>query len=160
MKKVVKIFVSYASKNSALAENFLEKLEEQLMPSKSFRYSIWWDRKILIGEDWSGEIDRALKDADAGLLLLSPAFLGSKYIEEVELPVLIRKRNCFPIMLQPLDLDRHDLRGLERSQIYRLKAKGFSEPRSYGECRGQRRADFCHEVFAEIDDCLREQIRE
>ena len=156
MRKKVSFFVSYAHRNKVLANSFLEKLDDVLAPSKRFNYSLWQDAGIEVGEDWETQIKTAIDRCDFGLLLISPAFLASKFITEKELPAYVTqgRKPSIPIMLQQVDFVRHDLKGLEKKQIFRLDYEGFKEPRSYGDCKGQRRETFVLELFKAIENRL------
>ena len=79
-KKKVKVFVSYARANKELAVRFLTRFRQQVSASKRYAYAFWRDTQILVGENWNVEIQDALNPCDIGLLLISPAFLGSQYI--------------------------------------------------------------------------------
>jgi hypothetical protein len=159
MRRRVTLFVSYAHSNRLLASDLLRRLRELLAPSRSYDYKLWQDTAILVGEDWEQRILAARDQCDLGLLLISPAFLGSRFIGEQELPMFVSGRKAsVPVMLQPVDFVRHDLKGLERQQIFRLHYPGFSEPRSYGECRSKRRADFAMALFRAIEDKLDETL--
>ena len=152
MKKKIKVFVSYARANRNLATRFLEKFREQVAASKKYNYIFWQDTKILVGEEWHDEIQEALKEFDMGLLLISPAFLGSQYINKHELPKLMRSAKLLiPIMLQQVDFERHDLKGLRRSQIFRLHSQRFQTPKAYGDCIGSQRDRFAQSLFREVE---------
>jgi hypothetical protein len=155
LRNKVEFFVTYAHANKHLADSFLEKLAEVLAPSKKHEYVLWRDTGLELGEDWEKQIMRARDNCDFGLLLISPAFLASRFITEKELPTFTSaKKPSIPVMLQPVDFTRHDLKGLEKRQIYRLNHDGFKQPRAYGECRRQRRNDFVFELFRAIEDKL------
>ncbi len=78
----------------------------------------------------------AIDNCDFGLLLISPAYLASKFITEKELPVFVSgEKLSIPVMLNPVDFTRHDLKGLEKKQIFRLDYEGFKEPRAYVDCK-------------------------
>jgi hypothetical protein len=153
MKKKIKCFVSYARANKDLANRFMEKFREQAAPSKHYAYSFWRDTDIMVGEKWSEEIHEALNACQLGLLLISPAFLASQYIGEHELPRFLGSdaRPVVPIMLQAVDLERHDLKGLQHSQIFRLDRPKFRAPKSYGECTGMQRDQFAQDLFRQVE---------
>ncbi|MBU4308026.1 MAG: toll/interleukin-1 receptor domain-containing protein [Candidatus Aminicenantes bacterium] len=153
-KKKITFFVSYARANKELANRFLTKFQEQLTPSKKFEYVLWKDVEILVGEKWHEEIQDAIKICRLGLFLVSPAFLGSQYIQKHELPKFIKggSKAIIPIMLQPVDFDRHDLKGLEKVQIFRLEGKQFQSPKAYGDCVGNQRNRFVHELFKQVEN--------
>lgn len=160
-KKKVTLFVSYARANHVLAGKFLARLREQLDPSKKYSYKFWKDSEILVGEPWHEEIQKAIEKCDLGLLLISPAFLGSQYIGRHELPKFVgggargqKLKPVIPVMLQPVDLENHDLKGLRKTQIFRLDSPRFSQPKAYGECVGPSRDRFAHSLFLQIEKRL------
>lgn len=153
MKKKVNFFVSYAHKNKSLANSFLDKLNDALTPSKRYEYSLWKDTHIVIGDDWHDSIIQARDTCDFGLLLISQSFLSSKFIIKNELPVFTKGiKPAIPVMLGPIDFENHDLKGLEKKQIFMLDYEGFKEPRSYYECKPLRRETFILELFREIEN--------
>ena len=153
MKKKVTVFVSYARANRDLATRFLKKFKEQAAPSKHYSYKFWRDNDILVGEKWHEEIHVALADCDLGLMLISPAFLGSQYIQDHELPKFMKSsgKSVIPVLLQPIAVDRHDLKGLQSTQIFRLDRPRFASPKAYGECSGTQRDQFALELFRQVE---------
>lgn len=79
-KRTVRYFVSYAHADGKLAAQLEQELQKQLGACKHYHFERWSDHKILVGEKWHDEIQKALVECDFGLLLVSPSFLGSKYI--------------------------------------------------------------------------------
>ena len=155
MRKKVTFFVSYAHRNKALVNSFLEKLKDVLAPAKIHEYVLWKDSGLVIGESWEKQIIEARDHCDFGLLLISPAFLASKFITENELPTFVSgKKPSIPVMLHSVDFSLHDLKGLEKQQIFRLDYEGFKEPRAYAECKKQRRETFVFELFKSIENKL------
>jgi hypothetical protein len=153
MKNKITVFVSYARANRDLATRFLKKFKEQAAPSKLYQYVFWRDNDILVGEKWHEEIQAALTQCDLGLVLISPALLGSQYIQDHELPKFLKSggESVIPVLLQPIDLDRHDLKGLQRTQIFRLDRPRFASPKAYGECSGTQRDQFALELFRQVE---------
>jgi hypothetical protein len=152
-KQDVHVFVSYARANKDLASRFLRRFREQTEASKRFRYVFWQDGSILVGEDWQKAIQNALDNSDLGLLLISPAFLGSQYITEEELPRFVggRAKPVIPVMLQPIDTELHDLKGLEDRQIFSLDRPTFQDPKAFADCKGARRDEFALELFRRVE---------
>jgi hypothetical protein len=80
---------------------FLQVLEQKA------NMEIWSDQNINQSDDWEGEIQKALFNADAAILLISQNFLGSDYINNVELPALLRSEKekglrIFPFQVRML----------------------------------------------------------
>lgn len=97
------IFISY----SHLDKLWLDRFCELFKPLS--RYSgidIWSDQRIKPGEDWRSEINRAMDNALAAVLLVSVNFLASEFIATVELPYILaaahkRKLTIMWVMLTP-----------------------------------------------------------
>jgi len=161
MKKTITVFVSYARANRDLATRFFKKFKEQAAPSKQYSYNFWRDANILVGEKWHEEIQVAVAQCDVGLMLISPAFLGSHYIQDHELPKFMKsgRKTVIPVLLQPIDVDRHDLKGLQRTQIFRLERPRFASPKAYGECSGTQRDQFALELFRQVEARLDKVVK-
>ena len=162
VKQEVSLFVSYAHANKKAASKFLDMFKEKTSAAKLFRYNYWDDSDLNIGKQWDESIQNAIQRCDFGLLLVSPAFLSSQYVTEKELPHYLDRdgKRCFPVMLAPVDFKRHDLKGLESLQIFRLDSENFQKPRAFTECKGQRKEDFVMELFAQVYDWLEENKKD
>ena len=149
----VKFFVSYSRRNKSLAGRFLDKFCEIVAPSKRYAYDFWRDSRILVGTEWHTEIQEALAQCNLGLILISPAFLGSKYITKHELPNFIgdQAKPVIPVMLQPIDFDLYDLKGLQKKQIFMLDTPNLKAPKSYGQCSAKQRYQFIMELFRQVE---------
>lgn len=156
-RKKISVFVSYARKNKRVVDNFLEKFREQVSPSRRYEYSFWRDTDIEVGENWDEMIQEALNKCDIGLLLISPAFLGSKYIKNKELKKFCGKyaKPVIPVLLYPVDYVHHDLKGLREKQIFKLERSTFKKSKSYAECTGPNQRDlFAYELFKKVETKL------
>jgi len=81
------LFISYSHKD----KEWLQKIRKFLSPlEKKDLVKIWDDREIKAGDDWHEEIDKSLNSAKAALLLVSQDFLTSEFIENNELPQLLK----------------------------------------------------------------------
>jgi WD40 repeat protein len=158
-RPIVRYFVSYAHEDKSLAADLLERLGHCLGAAKDYRFRRWQDRDIILGTDWHEAIQQAIRECDFGLLLVSPAFLASRYIRDHELPhfvvpdgvTLSPGKRAAPVALQRVSFDgTMDLRGLERRQVFL-----DSDRKAYAERGGQKRDAFAHELFAQVVRMLR-----
>lgn len=155
MSKSISIFVSYSHINQKSAIQLIELLSEQLKASKNYDYHIWFDKQLNVGEVWKNKICETINSCDLGLLLVSPSFLSSKFILEHELPKFTGENviSSVPVMLQPIDFERHNLRGLEERQIFTLDGKAFYK------CKSKNKYEFSFELFKSIEEKLAAKSR-
>lgn len=95
------LFISYSHKD----RGFLERLLIHLKPlDLLYGLETWDDSKIRPGDIWLEEIETALKSARVALLLVSPDFLVSEFIQRKELPTLFdsAQQNGLKILWIPL----------------------------------------------------------
>jgi hypothetical protein len=85
-----KVFLSYCQAD----QQAVSELRPFLLPLARAGRVAWWDDSHLqLGDDWEGEIERVLEEAQVAVLILSQDFLNSDFIREVELPrILARAR--------------------------------------------------------------------
>ncbi len=101
----LQVFISYSDKDKSLKE----ELEIHLSPLK--RQGLiepWQDGAIEAGTERVAQIKTALETADVILLLISPYFMASDYINDVELEQALERHRegsarVIPIMLRPTD---------------------------------------------------------
>lgn len=85
------IFFSYSRKD----RNWLERIQLVLKPALTeAKIEIWSDEKIFPGMKWQDEIRTALTRAKVAVLLVSPEFLASTYVQENELPEILNGADC------------------------------------------------------------------
>jgi transcriptional regulator with XRE-family HTH domain len=97
------VFISYSHKD----KEFLSRLMVHLKPlEKSGVIDSWVDTKLLAGDKWKKEIEKALKGARVAILLISADFLASSFIVDNELPPLLKAAEesgvlIIPVILKP-----------------------------------------------------------
>jgi hypothetical protein len=97
-----KLFISY----SHLDDEWMERLKLHLaLLERRQIVHVWSDTRIRVGERWETEIENALTESSAAVLMISPAFLASEYIWEKEMPRILRHRLAgmlvFPLITKP-----------------------------------------------------------
>ena len=96
-----KVFISYA--HARLDKNRLIELVEHLkVLENQGLVDIWDDRKIGAGQDWYDQIDQQLKSCQVAVFLVSPAFLGSTFITNTEVPTLLSQHQQQGMHVVPL----------------------------------------------------------
>lgn len=81
------VFISYAHAD----QKWLGRLEEHLRPLKrDHKLQIFSDQDLKKGERWRARIRRELARAKVAVLLVSPSFLASDFINSDELPPLLK----------------------------------------------------------------------
>ena len=104
------VFVCYAQKDNESTDpknRWLDRLLEHLAPlGMQDLVNVWSDQRLEAGDFWDAEIKSQLQQAKAAVLLVSQPFLGSKYIRNSELPVLLKRAmehglTIIPIIIKP-----------------------------------------------------------
>lgn len=116
-KEPVKLFVSYAHKDEAFKDELLEHLSG-LQRQGIIQH--WTDRAILPGEKWDETIKRNLKEAQVILFLVSPSFMASGYIQDIEIKTVIEQSNApnnqvtiVPVPVRPCDISSLPLKDFQ-----------------------------------------------
>lgn len=84
-----KIFLSY-KRSDEVDLPLCEKLAEYVL--KELDVAIWYDHKLTAGKRYDEEIQSAIAQSDAFILLLTPNILSSKYVLEQEIPFAIKQQ--------------------------------------------------------------------
>jgi tetratricopeptide (TPR) repeat protein len=88
-KKVNRIFVSYSHKDKDWVDRLRMMIAPYLRGAES-ELDLWDDSRLQAGQQWDAEIHSALEHAGVGVALVSSSFLGSPYVMENELPVIVK----------------------------------------------------------------------
>ncbi len=150
----VTVFVSYAHQNGELVEEFIALLKQQAAPVGPYRLTFLADHGavssgagIPSGEPWHQWIQDSISRCDLGLLVLSPAFLGSAYIRQHEIPRFRDdKKPYIPVILQKLS-QRHDLLGLGAIQYFAYQPNPGAPGTPYFDCGEKERFHFTQQLY-------------
>jgi hypothetical protein len=99
-----KIFISYSHKDKARLDELLPRF--RALENAGFQIAEWHDRRLETGTKWRDEISSAISEANVAVMLISPAFLASKFIIGNEVPPLLRKAakgrcRIMPLLVRP-----------------------------------------------------------
>jgi len=100
---IPKVFISYSHKDEVFKDELITMLAGL---QRRDVIDAWQDRQIEPGTLWSYEITRAIDECRIALLLMSPDFIASGFIQEKELTQLFQRRlneglRIIPIILRP-----------------------------------------------------------
>jgi TIR domain-containing protein/trypsin-like peptidase len=116
------VFISYAHADQG-KRKWRERLRTFLLPFGA-ELDVWDDSRIETGAQWRTEIDIALKRARVAVLLVGPSFLGSKFINDNELPPLLKAAAAEGVTILPL-ITNHC--SYEKTALGKFQA--FNEPK-------------------------------
>ena len=96
-------FISYSHQDESWKDRLVKHLKVLQMEGI---LEIWEDRQIGAGEDWYQEIQKAMKESEVAILLVSVDFLTSKFILGEEVPHLLKLRakeglKIYPVIIKP-----------------------------------------------------------
>jgi hypothetical protein len=96
-----KVFLSYSHWDQRWAGPLLTHLR-----AIADNVDVWSDAEIRPGENWTAEVTRAVSSADVAILLVSAAYLASKFIVREELPAILEsasqgRTQVLPVMVSP-----------------------------------------------------------
>jgi hypothetical protein len=91
-----KVFISYSHKD----ERYLDQLRTHITPYlRKGTLKAWSDKQIAAGARWLEEIKTALAQAAVAVMLVSPDFLASEFINENELGPLLKEADLGGVRL-------------------------------------------------------------
>lgn len=146
----VKIFISSSHRDTELRKTL--RVHLAVLEKQGF-IRLWDDDKIMPGENWEQRIEKELKESDIVLLLISPDFLASDFIDQKEIKKALELRekgkiDVIPLILKPCDWE--EKKALARMQVLPKRGKPID-------------SKFWHsldEAFTEVVKGLKTVIRE
>jgi small GTP-binding protein len=99
----LKLFISYSHKDEAFKDELVTMLTGL---QRRDIVDVWQDRDIEAGDEWHQSIQDAMDNCDLALLLVSPDYLASRFIQDEEQPKLLQRRKemqarVIPIIVRP-----------------------------------------------------------
>lgn len=98
------IFISYSHEDG----KWRDELRKHLAPLRNTALLEWDDTKIPWGEDWREEIEQALAATRIAVLLVTPTYLSSDFINTTELPLIFAARKRGDLQVVPIAI-RHSV---------------------------------------------------
>ena len=109
------IFISYSRNDKNRIEKFINTLE-------SYGFKIWWDRKILPGEDFEKEIKKALNEAKCVVVIWSKISVTKNFVKN-EANLANKYSKLIPIIIdKELDPSEDIPLGLNHLQVSNLSS--------------------------------------
>src|ERR1051325_11600807 len=101
----VEVFYSYAHEDEKLCDELKKHLANL---KRQGVITDWYDRDISAGKEWNEDIELHLNSAKVILLLISPDFMNSDYINDVEVKRAMERHErgearVIPVILRPVD---------------------------------------------------------
>lgn len=145
--RTVKLFLSWYSGDWELKEDLVNRLRVRLRIEKGINFEWWDDSELSLGENWKAQLRAHVAKADYVLQFLSPGFLASEIIGEIEL----QKEDGSELKFLPVQLvyvdpqDKNiDWKGLDELQQF------FSSGRSYEQTPSNERNAFVDALVRKI----------
>jgi hypothetical protein len=149
-RKKGKIFISYAHEDS----EYLKMLKRHLKVLKrDINIDVWEDTRIRSSAKWKDEIEHALNEASTAILLVSTDFLASDFIQDEELPKLLKAAEEKGTRIHPVIV--HPCRFLKIKSLSQFQAANSpSEPLSELQSPKQER------VWMKLCDDIQDYLEE
>jgi hypothetical protein len=90
---MAEVFLSYAAPDRTIASRLADDL-------KLSNLDVWYDQKLMAGENWRNVIERRLKDATAVIVLLSPDSLRSEWVTMEWQSAIARSARVLPVLIR------------------------------------------------------------
>ena len=98
------VFISYSHRDEVWKDKLLPHL--QALEQAGVEMQVWHDRRIDGGDRWYPEIQDAMANAAAAILMISADFLASRFCIHEEVPFLLKQQEergmlLIPVLLRP-----------------------------------------------------------
>lgn len=107
-----RVFVSYSHADAKYVSKDKFSLLSYVRGLEAEGFEFWWDEKSDAGDLWDSEIKAAISKANIALVLVSQAFLNSRYCMDKEVAEFLEKRRnggmrIVPVLLSDCDWKSH-----------------------------------------------------
>jgi TIR domain len=93
------VFISYAHKDG---KRWLDKLTLHLDSLPAGTVVPWSDTALATGDDWFEKIATGMAQARCSVLIVTPGFLASRFIQNEEVPALLQRRQDDGLLVLPI----------------------------------------------------------
>jgi tetratricopeptide (TPR) repeat protein len=121
-----RVFISYSRANGDRKKRLVTHLST--LKAEGL-VSVWHDGMIEAGARWREELDRAMREAEVALFLVSAEFIESPFCQDVEVPEMLRRHREEGVLIVPVIVDYCNWEHVERiSQFQALPEGGKPVP--------------------------------
>ena len=157
-----KIFISFAVKDDEYVTQLIETIETYLKIIDSvIKVEFWkYNQQVLAGEKFNDEIDKAIKECEYGLLMLSENFLASDFIQANELPYYTESsskdvsKKAIPLFIRKVDYSYAAMDKIKEQTII------LSRGKDYVSCKDEEKNSFAEEVANQIVKIIKKSTSE
>jgi adenylate cyclase len=89
----MQVFISYSRKDSQYARMIVEHLKQRGI-------DVWMDDRIEYGSKWTTEIEKALNESPAVIVIMSPNSKESEWVQNEVAYAQDRKKKIFPLLVE------------------------------------------------------------
>ncbi len=124
------IYISYSHKDKKWLDRVFKHLQVLQQQGRVGEFRIWADTDIKPGDRWQEAIDQTLHQATLAILLVSPDYLASEFVNEVEARRLLERSETerlpiIPIIVRPCNWQQ--VNWLAQFQVFTANGKALSE---------------------------------
>lgn len=92
-------FLSYSHRDYAACDRIIVHLKGYF---RHLGFSIWYDHELRAGDCWSERLRTEIDRSDAHILIVTPDFMASHYIQEHEIPAVRKRYRKFGSLIVPI----------------------------------------------------------